>query len=239
MKARIRFAKLGVMKYVGHLDIMRYFQKAMRRAQIPIKYSEGFNPHQIMSFAAPLGVGITSEGEYMDIELKEMMDPKVAMDALNATMVEGMEILDFRYLPDGAANAMKSVAAASYLVTYKHPEKFDLTLSTVQQKLQEFYGDAPVIPIVKKTKKGERELDLKPLIHSFSASSDAEGNICFALTVSTGSVDNIKPELVLYHFHQFMGIPVEEGDFAIHRLDMFTLQDQNYVSLGEVGNGWK
>lgn len=69
MKVRIKFAKSGVMKFIGHLDMMRYFQKAMRRADIDIKYSEGFSPHQIMSFAAPLGVGITSDGEYLDIEV--------------------------------------------------------------------------------------------------------------------------------------------------------------------------
>lgn len=56
------------MKFIGHLDTMRYFQKAMRRADIDIAYSTGFSPHQIMSFAAPLGVGITSDGEYLDIE---------------------------------------------------------------------------------------------------------------------------------------------------------------------------
>mgnify|MGYP001042815149 CR=1 FL=1 len=69
MKIRIKFAKQGTMKFIGHLDVMRYFQKAMRRADVDIRYSEGFSPHQIMSFAAPLGVGITSDGEYLDIEV--------------------------------------------------------------------------------------------------------------------------------------------------------------------------
>ena len=59
MKIRIKFRKWGVMKFIGHLDMMRYFQKAVRRAKIDIRYSEGYSPHQIMSFAAPLGVGIT------------------------------------------------------------------------------------------------------------------------------------------------------------------------------------
>ena len=63
MKVRIKFAKEGMMKFIGHLDIMRYFQKAIRRAELPIAYSEGFSPHMILSFAAPLGVGITSLGE--------------------------------------------------------------------------------------------------------------------------------------------------------------------------------
>ena len=96
MKARIKFAKTGSMKYVGHLDIMRYFQKAIRRSGLPIKYSEGFNPHQIMSFAAPLGVGITSEGEYMDIELREEVKSREALERLQNTMVEEMDILQFQ-----------------------------------------------------------------------------------------------------------------------------------------------
>ena len=69
MKLRIKFSKHGVMKFIGHLDVMRYFQKAMRRADIDIAYSTGFSPHQIMSFAQPLGVGVESNGEYMDVEL--------------------------------------------------------------------------------------------------------------------------------------------------------------------------
>ena len=60
MKIRIKFSKQGAMKFIGHLDTMRYFQKAMRRADVDIRYSEGFSPHQIMSFAAPLGVGLES-----------------------------------------------------------------------------------------------------------------------------------------------------------------------------------
>ena len=70
MKARIKFAKWGAMRFIGHLDVMRYFQKALRRADIDVAYSEGFSPHQIMSFAAPLGVGLTSIGYYLVVEIK-------------------------------------------------------------------------------------------------------------------------------------------------------------------------
>ena len=65
MKIRVKFSKHGAMKFIGHLDIMRYFQKAIRRAEIPIVFTEGFSPHMVMSFASPLGVGIESEGEYI------------------------------------------------------------------------------------------------------------------------------------------------------------------------------
>lgn len=87
MKIRIKFRKYGVMKFIGHLDMMRYFQKAMRRAEIDIAYSEGFSPHQIMSFAAPLGVGITSDGEYLDIEVHSTRSSSESVKALNDTMV--------------------------------------------------------------------------------------------------------------------------------------------------------
>lgn len=89
MKIRIKFSKYGTMKYIGHLDMMRFFQKAIRRAGIDVKYSEGFSPHQIMSFAAPLGVGMESRGEYMDIEVLSMTTAQEMKEALNRVMVEG------------------------------------------------------------------------------------------------------------------------------------------------------
>ena len=97
MKIRIKFRKYGTMKFIGHLDVMRYFQKAIRRSEVNIRYSEGFSPHQIMSFAAPLGVGITSKGEYVDIEVLDTENSKKMMDRLNAVMSEGFEILEYKF----------------------------------------------------------------------------------------------------------------------------------------------
>ena len=68
-KIRVRFTKHGAIRYIGHLDVMRYFQKTIRRAKINVSYSGGFSPHQIMTFAAPLGVGLESDGDYMDLGL--------------------------------------------------------------------------------------------------------------------------------------------------------------------------
>ena len=69
MKIRIKFQKQGTVRFIGHLDVMRYFQKVMRRAEVDIRYSEGFSPHQIMSFASPLSVGLISHAEYVDIDV--------------------------------------------------------------------------------------------------------------------------------------------------------------------------
>ena len=236
MRARIKFAKTGIMRYVGHLDLMRFFQKAVKRAELPIRYSEGFNPHQIMSFAAPLGVGLTSEGEYMDIDLKEKVDPASALKALNDNMVEGLEITGFKYLPDTAEKCMSAVTAASYVVTYKDSKDDACYIDNIIDLKERFFDEASSINIVKKTKKGERELDLKPLIYRFNLIIK-EGVPEYDLLLSSGSTDNIKPELVVKAFHEFIGLPeFDELSFDIRRIDMFTGKPDSLISLGDIGD---
>ena len=159
MRVRVKFEKTGIMRYVGHLDLMRFFQKAVKRANLPIRYSEGFNPHQIMSFAAPLGVGLTSTGEYMDIDLKQEVPSQEGLDSLNKNMVEGLAITGFKYLPDNAEKCMSAVTAASYIVTYKNPKDDACYIDNIIDLKEKFFDEAASINIVKKTKKGERELD--------------------------------------------------------------------------------
>ena len=235
MRARVKFSKTGIMRYVGHLDLMRFFQKAVKRSNLPIRYSEGFNPHQIMSFASPLGVGLTSEGEYMDIDLKEKVDAETALKALNDNMVEGLEITGFKYLPDNAEKCMSAVTAASYVVTYKDSKDDACYIENIVDLKAKFFDEAHAINIVKKTKKGERELDLKPLIYRFNIKVE-EGVPVYDLLLSSGSTDNIKPELVVKAFHEFLGLPeFDELSLDIMRVDMYTGEPDNFISLGNIG----
>ena len=198
------------MKFIGHLDMMRYFQKAVRRAKIDIRYSEGYSPHQIMSFAAPLGVGITSDGEYFDIEVNVK-------------------------LPDKAKTAMSIVAAADYRLSYK--EGYESPFSTEEWKriVKERFLDSPQFTIIKKTKKSEREVDLKPLVYAFSVEEE-QGRPAFFLQVSTGSVDNIKPELVLSSVYQLCGLEYCESAIQIHRLEVYARDEQGQL-VGLSGMG--
>lgn len=143
MKIRIKFSKQGAMKFIGHLDILRYFQKAMRRADVDMRYSEGFSPHQIMSFAAPLGVGLTSSGEYMDIEVLSTGSSQEMVDRLNQVMVEGMEVLSYKKLPDNAGNAMSMVAACDYIVRFRDGRENGLGVSETEffRELDQFLYD--------------------------------------------------------------------------------------------------
>ena len=101
MKVRIKFSKEGPMKFVGHLDTMRYFQKALRRAELPVAFSGGYSPHMIMSFAVPLGVGMESLGDYFDLEMAEDMSTAEIAARLDEQMAEGMHIVSVRKVEDG------------------------------------------------------------------------------------------------------------------------------------------
>ena len=151
------------MKFIGHLDIMRYFQKVMRRADVDIRYSGGFSPHQIMSFAAPLGVGLLSNGEYLDIEVDSTGSSAEMVRRMNAAMSEGMEVVSFRRLDDSAKSAMSLVAAADYVLAFR-PGKEPEDIEAFFRAMADFYAQ-PQIPVTKKTKSGEKEMDLKPLIY--------------------------------------------------------------------------
>ncbi len=207
------------MKFIGHLDIMRYFQKVMRRAEVDIRYSEGFSPHQIMSFAAPLGVGLTSNGEYVDIEVLSTDSSAAMIKRMNEVMVENTKILSYRRLEDTSKNAMSIVAAADYTLRFREgyePED----LEEFFKSLSDFYSQEQIL-ITKQTKKGERDLDLKPLIYKL----ERKGTGAF-MQVSTGSVDNVKPELVMEGFYRFWGKEYPPFAMEIER-------EEVYADLGE------
>lgn len=219
MKIRIKFSKQGNMRFIGHLDIMRYFQKAMRRADVDIRYSEGFSPHQIMSFAAPLGVGLTGSGEYLDIDVLSTDSSQEMVRRLNAVMVEGMEVLSFKKLPDSAANAMSLVAACDYTIRLRadYENGFGMTAEEFFSRADEFLktGD---LNIIKKTKKGEKAVDLAPLIYVHRLTEDREG---LFLRLSSGSTANIKPELVLETACNGLGLSWPQFAFRINREEVY------------------
>lgn len=223
------------MKFIGHLDTMRYFQKAMRRADIDIAYSTGFSPHQIMSFAAPLGVGITSEGEYLDIEVHTTTSSEAAIRALNAVMVDGFQVSDYRLLPDNAKTAMSIVTCADYTLRFREGYACGLSVEQLRDAVHTFYEVPEKIEVVKQTKKSEKIIDLKQLVYDFQVLTE-EPYPAFYLKVSTGSTDNIKPELVMEHFYQACGLQTQEFTFLTHRHDVYTgTKETGFLSLNEMG----
>ena len=223
MKIRIKFTKMGSVKYVGHLDMLRYFQKLIRRAGIDICYSGGFNPHQKMSFAAPLGVGMAGEGEYVDIEVHTSMSSKEAVEALNRASVEGIEIKSYRKLPEDALNAMSSVAAADYFVKCREGYEQDFSFSEAFER----FMSEKVIEIEKETKKSTMLLDIRPLMYQYQYGCDTdflslpEHKNGIFLRLAAGSVNNLKPSLVFLAFSHFLEMEIPEFALDITRIEVY------------------
>ena len=236
MKARIKFRKYGTMKFIGHLDVMRFFQKAMRRAQIPIAFTAGYSPHMIMSFAQPLGVGITSDGEYMDVELTDKISTGQALDQLNKVMVEGIEVVDFVEISDEKkASGMTITAAASYQVFLLESSKTsDVTLPIPdmwKEKIPPFLSQEQIL-VWKKTKRSEAEVDIRPMIYEME---ERDGGIF--LFLAAGSEQNLKPDLVMQTFLAYMN--VDEGTAPLHyrRKELFARNEKGeYITLADMGS---
>ena len=227
MKIRIKYAKTGVLRYIGHLDVMRYYQKAIRRAGLDVTYSQGYSPHQLITFAAPLGLGVTSEGEYFDAEMNTVTTSADMVARLNETMVPGMEVKDIVALKEGAKTAMAVVAGSDYVIRKR--EGYG-DIQTFQQALEGFYGQEK-IEVVKVSKTKETLMDIKPFIFKINSRNDG-----IYMLLSTGSVDNIKPELVMEAMCRYLSIDYQKMAFRVHRLETYMRNEQGeLVSLLEAG----
>ena len=230
MKARIKFRKYGVLRFIGHLDVMRFFQKLMRRADIPIAFTGGYSPHMIMSFASPLGIGLTSDGEYLDIELTAPVDSLEAVKRMNKECAEGIEVISIRQIPDEKKmTGMTILAAADYLVSVKE--------GTLPENWKEGFSDFMAqkeIRVIKQTKRSEREVDIRPLIYRWKIRGES-----IFLQLAAGSAENLKPDLVMETFLSGSAVPEGSVSFAYHRLEMYADMGEdgkrNLVSLEALG----
>ena len=223
VKLRLKFSKNGPIKFIGHLDVMRYFQKAIRRADIDIKYSEGFSPHQLLSFAQPLSVGATSDGEYLDMTLNSMTSKEDVVEKLNAVMNEGIKILAAEELSETSAKAMTDVYAARYRIRIRESawenvvSDNDAISSTWPDEFIKFISQDH-LPAMKKTKSGEKEIDMKPMIYESKITPDIPG---VEILLAMSSSATLKPALLFGKFFESLGIDFSPSYLDIHRLDMY------------------
>lgn len=228
MKLRIKYTKLGSLRFIGHLDIMRFFQKAIRRAKLDVSYSKGFSPHQLISFAAPMPLGMTSEGEYFDGEFDQVTSTEDMKKRLNDTMPPEIQVLDIIALPENAKPSMAIVTASDYYI-YKNEECETDTIPMLLENLTAF-SEKTVVEIIKKTKSKEELADIRPLIYEIRTYKDG-----IYMLLASGSKDNLKPELVVEAMCASAGISYNRYDYRIHRLETYMGEKDNLQSLLESG----
>lgn len=228
MKLRIKYTKTGVLRFIGHLDVMRLFQKAIRRAKLEVSYSKGFSPHQIISFAAPMPLGMSSEGEYFDGEFDAVTSTEDMMRRLNDTLPQGVRVLDIVMLDEAAKPSMSIVTASDYYI-YRNDDCDNDNLSVITAAIDEFNLKTQ-IKILKKTKSKEEISDIKPYIYDLKRYQDG-----LYMLLASGSKGNLKPELVICALCQYSGVEYNRYDYRIHRLETYMGDREELKTLSDSG----
>jgi radical SAM-linked protein len=179
MRVLVRFSKMDMARYISHLDLLRLMQRVLRRAAVPLSYTQGFHPHPKMAFASALGVGIESRSEYMDLLLSQNVDMKQTMDDINRVLPAHIRVLGIAEINPSAKGLMGMVTAAAYLLFIPMDEK------GLRKRCREIInaGTWPVT-IVKKGK--EQDADIRAGLHRLTVKDGA-----IDLLVDAGSRRNL------------------------------------------------
>ena len=181
----VKYTKGEKARFISHLDLLRAMDRAMRRAGIPIAYSQGFNPHPKLSFATPLSVGIVSYGDYLEMELTEELSTEEIINKMNQKLPVGIEILGIKKL-DGKKPTLGAIVEAA---TYKVEINNEL-----EQKIKETLDKKEII-IERTNKKGTKSVDIRPLIYKLYSKDNG-----LYMLLATSSSANVKPKEILNIF---------------------------------------
>lgn len=225
MRLIAKYEKDDRVKYISHLDTMRAIQRALRRANIPIAFSKGFNPHPKISFAPALSVGITSQGEYMDIILEQAISTSAFVKKTNDALPKGLSIIQAIEVDKKMPSLNSMINMASYLI------KVFVGNIDGEKIINDFLNQEHIY-VEKKKKKSSRTIDIRGMIYDIKFISDDETGFVFKSDISTGSQKNLNAELFVRAFLSFMGIL--NAEFKIHRIDMFIYHNNRYITPMEL-----
>lgn len=230
MRLVIKYTKEERVKYISHLDLLRTIQRALRRAEIPVAFSKGFNPHPRLAFASALPVGVTSEGEYMDIILEIPMDPEKLCHKLNKALPAGIGVLKAVEIDERTPSLTSAIERASYRISIlgKGLE--------LQNKLEDFMVQSEII-VEKPGGKSQTRVNIRDMIHELKIINQGEDGIVIKAILSSGSKMNLKPELLVDSVFNFTGLEKEELNVKIHRENLFIHRSDSWVTPLELKNG--
>jgi radical SAM-linked protein len=207
---RLRFARREPAIWLGHLDLMRTFERTVRRAGLPVVWSQGFNPRPHLAFALPIGVGLATQDDYVDVMMTEPLDEKVLLKRLNDAFPAGFEILDVKVVPAEGPSLMSLIAASDYLLQ-------GCGLAAAANKLADIPEGEPWL--VEKNSKGKLvTIDIRPLLISQTIVAEDQ----LLVRVKAGSRDNLRPDLLLKVLVNLGGLDEQSAaDTSVTRLALW------------------
>ena len=222
-KRRVKFSKTGMAKYISHLDLLRCFTRAIMRSALPVEYSQGFNPHQKMTFALPLPVGVTSECEYVDISFE---DGKVSDEEIK-------ERLDKNLPPDiNVISVGDLVSRASDIVCAEYIVKLHSDKEIDKLWVRDFFAQDEIIVMKKTKKKIDKPINLLEYVRAWEIIEAGDETMTLRLVLDAGGERNIKPDMVIGAFcKNYPSVCADEAE--IHRKGVFckSLADEQVIEI--------
>ncbi|MDD3839059.1 MAG: TIGR03936 family radical SAM-associated protein [Clostridia bacterium] len=213
MRLWAKFTKKEKLKYLSHLDLVRTFERSFRRSRLPVTFTKGYNPHVKFAFASALPVGTSSTSEYIDIYLDSQLHALDVMNRLNCSLPDGIIVTDIKEVEADFPSLMSLIRGAEYKLTLTEP--LIKTEGHINQCIVEMLNKKDVF-IDKKTKKGWKKVDLKPLIVSASYK-----NNYFEIFLKTGSVANATPEQFIQALNDYTDLSLDMDIIDIQRKGLF------------------
>ncbi len=203
---RVIFQKTGNLQYFSHLDLQRTWQRVLVRASIPMWYTQGFNPHSKIVFGVPLSVGAEGIEEMVDLRIDREITPAEMKAQLNAELTGEMQVSEV-YIPK---TAFADISWATYEITMA---PVDGAAENARAINAIFAPGAEPVVMTKRSKSGDKEIDILPLIHSLKATADVNGSIHIRTTLRAGNTENLNPEYIIKAIRDRTGL-LPEGDLA-------------------------
>lgn len=225
---RAKYNKEDDMILISHLDLQRLLQRAFKRAKINISYSEGFNPHPKMSYGNALGLGIESQGEYVDIEIEDDIDAKEFLERINAQLPQGIKFLKAKEI-DPKTPSLASVIAYGEYIFHIDLEK-PLSKEFVKSRVLNLIRSKEII-ITKKNKKGKIvEVNIRPLIKNFDMVNLEEEKVTFVSTIATGSKSNLNINILIAQVMDMLYLDSDPREVGILRRDLYAVENGELVT---------
>lgn len=195
---RLKFRKVGSLQYISHLDLQRTFMRVLTRACIPVWYTKGFNPHAKLVFSTPLSVGAQSEYEFLDVRIDREMSPEEIMRRLNQELTEELCITD-AYLPK---DDFSKIAWATYEIRIRT----EGATKELAEAMTKTLSSSPLL-LTKRTKAGEKEIDIVPLIQTVEIRcDDTTGILHMSAVLSATTGEFLNPEFLITALKREHGI---------------------------------
>jgi radical SAM-linked protein len=225
-KVRFRFAIQGPLRFLSHLETMRVFTRALRRAQLPVQYSWGFHPQPLLAFATALPVGVESTAEYADVVLYEQLDPIQFQERLNAVLPQHMRILDIRTVPLQAPSLMSERLAAHYDVTVsRHLYDGDIPLA---KRIEALLARRTIL-VQRWHKKGPRQVNIRPGIARLEVMPVVDQTVTLSMLLHEEAEQKAKPQEVM---EALLELKEEQlRSLRIYKQEVFVREDTRLIPL--------